>query len=222
MNNLPVTWVIVNLQGDILDTNRLDIKQHSNITHTLTLPNYLVLYINDAEKGDLFEQYKPFLSTLHTLSKTKILIRAKQHLSLHTVSSFILNGFYYLVNVDDLDFYEMLDVSEKYLSYLSASYHQYLVESVQQQEPIMLQNSRKTRVLVVNRWKGKRLLTNRELDVLECFVNIGSRTDIVSNHLSIGVSTVQNHKQRLLQKLKADNMSHTIYKSIKLGIIDVV
>ncbi|WP_075343935.1 response regulator transcription factor [Tenacibaculum agarivorans] len=62
------------------------------------------------------------------------------------------------------------------------------------------------------------LLTQRELEILK-FVKNGLLSKEISNKLSISIHTVNTHRQRVLEKLGANNSIEAVNLASKLGII---
>lgn len=61
-------------------------------------------------------------------------------------------------------------------------------------------------------------LTHRELEVLRWLSNGYTYTQIASS-LYVGVSTIKKHVQNILKKLNANNTSHAVAISLKLGML---
>lgn len=62
-------------------------------------------------------------------------------------------------------------------------------------------------------------LTKREVEILK-LVKGGFLSKEISNRLSISVHTVNTHRQRLLEKLGANNSIEAIMFASKLGLLD--
>jgi DNA-binding CsgD family transcriptional regulator len=62
-------------------------------------------------------------------------------------------------------------------------------------------------------------LTSREIDVLH-LIGDGRTTRQMSDRLGISQKTVENHKQRIFDKLGVQNQGHAIAIAMRRGLID--
>ncbi len=63
-------------------------------------------------------------------------------------------------------------------------------------------------------------LSQREIEVLQ-WVFIGKTNQEISDTLCLSSSTVKNHVQNIIQKLKANNRQHAVAKALQQGIIKI-
>ncbi|VAW49561.1 hypothetical protein MNBD_GAMMA04-515 [hydrothermal vent metagenome] len=63
-------------------------------------------------------------------------------------------------------------------------------------------------------------LSQRETEVLQ-WVFIGKTNQEISDTLCLSSSTVKNHLQNIIQKLKANNRQHAVAKALQQGIIKI-
>jgi DNA-binding NarL/FixJ family response regulator len=64
----------------------------------------------------------------------------------------------------------------------------------------------------------ERLLTARELEVMTA-ISMGLTTGESSDRLQISPKTVENHKQRIFEKLGVQNQAHAVAQAEKLGLL---
>jgi len=67
--------------------------------------------------------------------------------------------------------------------------------------------------------KAELSLTKRELEILK-LVKLGLLSKEISNKLSISLHTVNTHRQRVLEKLDANNSFEAVVFASKLGLLD--
>ena len=63
-------------------------------------------------------------------------------------------------------------------------------------------------------------LTSRERQVLACFAQ-GQNTAVVARRLSISSTTVRNHAQRILAKLRAHSRLEAVARAYAIGLLSV-
>jgi DNA-binding NarL/FixJ family response regulator len=64
----------------------------------------------------------------------------------------------------------------------------------------------------------KVLLSDRELEVLECLAD-GETTSQIAAHLFISENTVKTHVRHILEKLEASNRTEAVSKALQMGMI---
>lgn len=64
-----------------------------------------------------------------------------------------------------------------------------------------------------------RKLTSREIDVL-LLVAVGYANKEIADKLDISDKTVKTHRQNMICKYNARNITHVVYLAIRLNIID--
>ena len=65
----------------------------------------------------------------------------------------------------------------------------------------------------------EKLLTGRELDILNC-AKEGLSNEEIAEKLFISKHTSKAHISSIIKKLNAKNRTNAIYKALKLGFID--
>ena len=61
-------------------------------------------------------------------------------------------------------------------------------------------------------------LTPKEREVLD-YIVAGNANKVIANRLDVSVRTVENHRQKIFQKMKADSLAELVRMSISAGVI---
>ena len=61
-------------------------------------------------------------------------------------------------------------------------------------------------------------LTPKEREVLD-YIVAGNANKVIANRLDVSVRTVENHRQKIFQKMKADSLAELVRMSISVGVI---
>lgn len=62
------------------------------------------------------------------------------------------------------------------------------------------------------------LLTPKEREVLE-YIVAGNANKVIANRLDVSVRTVENHRQKIFQKMKADSLAELVRMALAVGVI---
>ncbi len=66
--------------------------------------------------------------------------------------------------------------------------------------------------------KEQSIISNRERQVLEFLAN-GWTTKEIAHQLYISTYTVDSHRKNVMLKLQARNITHSVVKAIRLGLV---
>ncbi len=61
-------------------------------------------------------------------------------------------------------------------------------------------------------------LTPKEREVLE-YIVAGNANKVIANRLDVSVRTIENHRQKIFQKMKADSLAELVRMALAVGVI---